>query len=253
VPKQDLSFSKPLLNAAGSLGFAPDLHAPVEWNSFGGFVTNPISMRPRVAAHDPALIEYPGGVLIHSGLPNPGFRTLHSQYSWSWKRSPLPIVVSLMADRPEEAREMVLALERQENMLAVELSFAPLLADDLILLTVEMCIGEVPIIVSLPPDQVLRLGAQVEARGAAAISVGAPRGAFVRNGKLVSGRLFGPSLLPLSLELVRSACKVGLTLIAAGGVISPLNIEAMLSAGALAVLLDIGLWHPSGKEKNPVR
>ena len=38
--KRDLYFSKPLMNAAGSLGFAPDTRTEVAWDSFGAFVVN---------------------------------------------------------------------------------------------------------------------------------------------------------------------------------------------------------------------
>jgi len=68
--KQDLIFQKPIMNAAGMLGFSPDLRAPVTWDDFGAFITNPLSLRPRKAANQPAAIEYPGGFLLHSGLPN---------------------------------------------------------------------------------------------------------------------------------------------------------------------------------------
>jgi len=252
VPKQDLVFRKPILNAAGTLGFTPELHAPVDWDSLGAFTTNPISLRPRVPAETPRLIKYPGGLLIHSGVSNPGLRMLLRQCAQSWIHSSVPIVAHLMADRPEETREMVLALEGIENLLAIELSFAPLLADDLILLTVDLSIGEVPIIVSLPADQLLRLGPVVEARGSAAISICPPRGTLLSKGKPVSGRLFGPGLFPLSLERVRSACKLGLTMIGSGGVTTMADADAMLATGALAVELDICLWLPTGKAKSPV-
>lgn len=252
MPKQDLVFKKPFLNAAGSLGFSPDLRAPLDWDSFGAFITNPISMRRRLPTATPALIEYAGGLLIHSGLPNPGFRTVVNQFSRSWAQSPLPIIVNLMADRPEETRAMVIALEAAENTLAVELSFAPLLADDIILLAVEMSVGELPMIVSLPADQVLRLGPLVEARGAAAISLCPPRGSIPHLGQSVSGRLFGPSLFPMSVELVRSACRLGLTIIGSGGVTSQQDADAMLAVGAIAIQVDIGLWLPSPIAESPV-
>ncbi len=252
MPKQDLVFRKPFLNAAGSLGFAPDLHSALDWDSFGAFVTNPISLRRRRPTQVPALIEYPGGILIHSGLPNPGFRRLQSTCARSWMLSPLPIIVNIMADRPEEARAIVIALEGQDNILAFELGFAPMLADDIILLAVEMTAGEVPIIVSLPAEQLLRLGPKAEARGATAISIGPPRGTLLHRDGLVSGRLYGPGLFPQSLDLVRSACRLGLTMIASGGVTSSSEADAMLALGAAAVQFDIGLWLPSAKTKSPV-
>ena len=73
--KRDVYFSKPLMNAAGSLGFAPDLRSGIAFDSFGAFVTNPFSLRSRLPAGQPEVIEYPGGFLLHTGLPNPGFNS----------------------------------------------------------------------------------------------------------------------------------------------------------------------------------
>ena len=151
--KRDLYFSKPLMNAAGTLGFAPDLRVLKELgglNEFGAFVTNPLSLRPRAGASQPALIEYPGGFLLHTGLPNPGFESVVKKYAHRWSDSSLPIIVHLMADRPEETKQMVQALEGLENAMAAELGFAPLLTDDIILVTLEMCLGELPLIFSFP-------------------------------------------------------------------------------------------------------
>ena len=251
--KRDLYFSKPLMNAAGSLGFAPDLRGlgdPGGLKDFGAFVTNPFSLRPRLPAAKPEMIEYPGGFLLHTGLPNPGFNAGLKKYSAKWSRSDLPVIVHLMADRPEETQKMVRALESQENVMAVELGFAPLLADDIILLTLEMCLGELPLIVSLPVEQVLSLGPRLIQEGAQAISIGTPRGALPGRGKgegsenkdVVTGRLYGPSLFPRSLERVYSAARLGLPIIGAGGVWTQENVAAMLSAGTLAVQVDATLW-----------
>jgi dihydroorotate dehydrogenase len=259
--KRDLYFSKPLMNAAGALGFAPDnqTREVLETSrvSLGAFVTNPLSLRPRQPAAQPEVIEYPGGFLLHTGLPNPGFRAGVKRYAARWDKSDLPVIVHLMADRPEETQRMVRSLETQENVMAAELGFAPLLADDILLLTLEMCLGELPLIFSLPVEQVLSLGPRLIQGGAQAISISAPRGALpptplraersgseveAREGRLVTGRLYGPSLFPRALETVYSAAKAGLPVIGAGGVWSKENAEAMLSAGALAVQLDAVLW-----------
>ncbi len=248
--KQDLTFSTPYMNAAGTLGFAPDYRAPVPWDSFGAFVTNPLSLRPRRPTAEPALIEYPGGFLLHTGLPNPGLPAAIKKYARRWADSRLPIIVHLMADRPEESMRMVQSLEGLENIAAVELGFAPLLADDIILLTIEMSLGELPLIVSLPAEQVLSLGPRVIQEGAAAISLAAPRGMLTLTpnpspggrGETVTGRLNGPALFPQALLTVRDAVGANLPVIGAGGVGTKENADAMLSVGALAVQVDASLW-----------
>ena len=255
--KQDLTFSTPYMNAAGTLGFAPDTRAPVPWESFGAFVTNPLSLRTRKPTANPALIEYPGGFLLHTGLPNPGLPAAIKKYARRWADSRLPIIVNLMADRPDETMRMVQSLEGRENVAAVELGFAPQLADDILLLTVEMCQGELPLIVNLPVEQVLSLGPRAVQEGAAAISLAAPRGMLPNasfsplpfggdgpgvRGNIVTGRLNGPALFPQALLTVRNAVQANLAVIGGGGVGSKQNADAMLSVGALAVQVDASLW-----------
>jgi dihydroorotate dehydrogenase (NAD+) catalytic subunit len=163
-----------------------------------------------------------------------------------------------MADRPDESMRMAQSLEGRENIAAVELGFAPLLADDIILLTVEMCLGELPLIVNLPVEQVLSLGPRAIQAGAATLSLAAPRGMLALilrqaqdgapgpspegGGETVTGRLSGPGLFPQALLAVRDAVRANIPIIGAGGVGSKESADAMLSAGALAVQVDASLW-----------
>ena len=249
--KRDLYFSKPLMNAAGTLGFAPDPRNGLPLDAFGAFVTNPISFRPRLPTAKPALIEFPGGFLLHTGLPNPGLSSVIKNHAARWKRNELPIIVNLMADRPEETKHMVQMLEGIENVMAVELGFAPLLADDIILLTLEMCIGELPLIFSLPIEQVLSLGPRLIQEGAVAVGISSPRGALIRDGQLITGRIHGPALFPRSFETVHSASKLGIPVIGSGGVWGGKEVEDMLGAGALAVQIGTSLWVPRSADFSP--
>lgn len=243
--KRDLYFSKPLINSAGSLGFAPDSRNAISLDSFGAFVTNPISLRPRMPTAEPKMIEFSGGVLLHTGLPNPGFNQVIKKYSTKWNRAELPIIVNLMADRPEETHQMVRLLENIENVMAVQLGFAPLLSDDIILLNLEMCLGELPLVFALPHEQILSLGPKLIQEGASTISISSPRGAMYDEDKnIITGRMYGKSLFPRSLDIVRSAGMIGLPIIGACGVWTDADVESMLGAGAMAVETDIRLWVP---------
>jgi dihydroorotate dehydrogenase len=143
-------------------------------------------------------------------------------------------------------------LETQENVMAVELGFAPLLANDILMLTLEMCLGEIPLIFSLPVEQLLSLGPRLIQDGAQAISVAASRGALVNENKQVmTGRLLGPALFAQTLDTVQSAAKLGIPIIGAGGVWSKENADTMLSVGALAVQVDAALWNPASSFSAP--
>ena len=48
----DLPLTGPLMNAAGTLGFAPDPRQPHS-DFLDAFVTNPVSLRPRTPANGP--------------------------------------------------------------------------------------------------------------------------------------------------------------------------------------------------------
>ncbi len=243
--KRDLYFRKPIMNVAGLLGFAPDPRAEINLDSFGAFVTNPISLRPRLPAANPALIDFPGGFLLHTGLPNSGLAVVIQKHGVRWSRADVPIIVHLMADRPEETMRMVRMLEGVENVMAVELGFAPLLADDIVLLNLEMCVGEIPLIFSLPAEQVFSLGSRLIEKGATAVSISNPRGTLMNDkNELTTGRLYGQSLFPRSLDIVRSAAVNGIPIIGSGGVWTEQDAVDMLSAGALAVEVDAGLWLP---------
>lgn len=248
--KRDLYFSEPLLNTAGSLGFDPlaalralKTRQVFDGLALGAFVTNPISLRPRSPAAHPVLLEYAGGFLLHSGLPNPGLSAVLKKHAGHWAKAPLPVIVHLMADRPDETARMVRMLENVDNVMAVELGFAPGLSDDILRYAVEMAIGETPVIVSLPWEQALRLAPDLLRLGAQAISCAPPRGMVCDdNGRLHKGRLFGPALWPQSMLLAQEAVRAGIPFIGGCGVYSKENASAMLESGALAVQVDAVLW-----------
>ena len=252
--KNDLTFRAPFMNAAGMLGFAPDPHAEVNstlgegWYNPGAFVTNPISLRSRRPSAEPGMIQYPGGLLLHTGLPNPGLSGAIKKYARRWASTQLPVIIHLMADRPDETARMVRSLEGLENIAAIELGFAPLLAADIILMAVEMSLGELPLIVNLPFEQFLSLGPRIIQLGAAALSFAAPRGALPAEAgsqtesALTTGRLYGPSLFPQSLSLLCSATRLGLPVIGGVGIYNREQAGAMLACGALAVQIDTVLW-----------
>lgn len=241
-PSPEVEFEKPLLNTAGSLGFIPDSRASIHFERFGAFVTNPISTRARKPANPPRLLDFPGGILLHTGHPNPGVSGAIKAFASSWARSPVPVIIHLLTGKPEDVRKAILRFEELENVLAVELGFEVDSSPVLVGNTVKLAIGELPVIAQIPLSRLDLVESAIES-GASAISLGPPRGTLpIPTGKYVSGRLYGPSIFPLALEAVRQLKQMKIKVIGAGGVEREAQVEDMLAVGAFAVQMDIGLW-----------
>jgi dihydroorotate dehydrogenase len=230
------------MNAAGTLGFAPDVRSDIAPESFGAFVTNPISVRPRRAAKGPRLFKFPGGVLLHTGHPNPGLSSAIKNYAAAWARSPLPIIVHLLSAKVEDLHKALPLIEELENVLAIELGIDAEITEAEIKELAVTASGELPLIIQLGLHRAAELAEAALEGGAAAISLGPPRGTLPAAGKLVSGRLYGPAQFPAALAAVVELAKNGVPVIAAGGVETQAQGEAMLAAGAMAVQIDIALW-----------
>ena len=246
--RHPLLIDPPLMNAAGSLGFAPDLRTPLPWAEFGAFVTNPISVQPRRPASTMRWKEFPGGVLLHSGHPNPGFRQVINQFAQRWAQSPLPVIVHLLAARPEEIQGCVLQLEVVENVSAVEIGFPHSMGGLEAAEIVAAALGEIPAIARLPMDRCIELASIVEEAGAAAVSLGPPRGSLPANDSFMHGRMYGPAVFPLGIQMTAELYAMGIPVIGAGGVYERQQVEEMQRAGAMAVQVDLALWRGDWKE-----
>jgi len=231
------------LNAAGMLGFAPPPAWPLEHPPVA-FVTAPISYKARSPAHDRRCISYPGGMILHTGWPNPGFRKVVRLYAQRWARSNVPVWVHLLAERSYEVDKMVRWLEEAEGVAAVEISLPPAARDNERQELIEAALGELPLVLCVPLDQVnTEWAARAVKSGVSVISLSAPRGVLpASNGSTVHGRCYGPGLLPLSLQALTCLREKDLPLIAGCGVYDWTAYEMMLKAGAAAVKLDTVLW-----------
>ncbi len=260
--RQELVLDSPWMNAAGMLGFTPPAGSPpmasspppmagftppTRWllpEPPGAFVTNPISLGPRTPAGELGQWNFPGGVLLHSGLPNPGLSRVLRRYSERWKQSSLPIWVHLFGSNPDEIHQMVIRLEGREGVEAIELGLPPGISGEAALAFIEAAYGELPLVVNLPLTAAGETWLEaLPSLGVSAICLSAPRGALPGPaGGLAHGRLYGPALFPLMLAAVQSARRLDLPLIAGAGIYRRNDMQALHDAGAWAVQLDTVLW-----------
>lgn len=269
--KRGLILANPVMNASGLLGFADEYRGLVDFTRLGAFVTNAVTARPRTPAHPPNAIPLPNGVLIHTGLPNPGVRAAIRRYDREWQRLGPPVIVHLAATTPGDVQRSVEHLERAEGVSGIELG----LRDDVSIEEMEhslrAALGGPPVVVRLPLLRAAELCAAAARAGADALTVGAPVrtsppgplreaplwGSIANgNGEGESqdeegrqkwkGRFYGPESFPIALEAVRAV--VGamqaspLPIVGAGGIFSVEDARAMLAAGAVAVQVDAAVW-----------
>lgn len=241
--KSSLSLSLPLMNAAGTLGFSPDSRLPIELGQLGAFLTNPVSLLPRTPAHGVRCLPFPGGFLLHTGYPNPGLEAVLRRCAAHWNRSSVPVIAHLLGQGIDDLASMALRLETVAGVAGVEVGFPKDAGRELVQAFIRAACGELLVIARLPVDQAAALAPAALAAGAAAVSLGAPRGTLpLPGGGFVHGRLYGPALFPQGLAVVRTLAQSGIPVIGSGGVYSQAHVQAMLAAGALAVQLDTALW-----------
>jgi dihydroorotate dehydrogenase (NAD+) catalytic subunit len=247
MEKRDLALDPPLMNASGSLGFFPDTHSPMDWSKLGAFITNPISLTPRTPAHGRRYIAYPGGFLLHTGYPNPGISLVMRRYARHWSRSPVPVIVHLLARGAEEVAKMARRLETVEGVSGLEVGVVSDASVEMVVALTQAACGELPVILQLPMERSVELASGAIQAGAVAVSLAPPRGIFpVQGGEFVQGRLYGLAILPIALRTVQELTQLGIPTIGAGGIYNQEQKNAMLAAGALAVQLDGVLWRGAG-------
>jgi len=240
----DLDLESPWMNAAGAAGFTP----PERWDwpfPQGAWVTDPISLRPRSPAENRAALSFPGGALIHSGLPNPGLKAVLRRHAEAWARSTLPAWPHIFGREPGEIRGMVLRLEEVEGVAAIELGIDDECPSEDALAQVDAALGELPLVVGVP---LTRAGEpwleRLSKMGASALVLSARRGTLPDSeGRLVSGRLYGAALFPQVLAAVQTLSqRIRMPIIAGAGVYRPQDGEALLKAGAWGIQIDTVLW-----------
>ncbi len=243
--KQGLVLAGRVMNAAGTLGFATEYRGLVDFAQLGAFVTNPVTLNPRTPAHAPNAVELPNGLLIHTGLPNPGVRRALRRHDADWRRLGAPVIVHLAATTPAEVALALEYFERAQGVSGLELG----LRDDLSAAEtgrlVRAALGGPPLLVRLPVARAAALAPAAAQAGANAFTVAAPpRVTVTHHEHTVTGRHYGPDTFAPALAALCEvvALDLGLPLIGAGGIYSVENARAMLEAGAVAVQVDAALW-----------
>lgn len=247
MPKQDLNFRNPIANCAGMLGFAPIPGKTPDYDQLGAFFTNPVSLLQRHPADQRCATLFPGGVLLHSGFPNPGLVQVFKKYHHQWQTAPMPVILHLMVDDRPCIESMLKILQDADGIAGLEISFRPGLDHQSIVECLTLAASERPVIAQLDLQTMALVLPFMQNCELNAVSVPARRGRLPsQSGEgdkaWVKGRLFGPALFPQALVDLEAALQYQIPVIMSGGITSRETAEQMIKAGAFAVQVDTVLW-----------
>jgi dihydroorotate dehydrogenase len=227
------------MNQAGTLGYSPGLSN----NPTGSvFVTNPISSHPRVPSAERTMLPFPGGFLLHTGLPNPGWKSIRRRFASHWVKSTSPVWVHLISQDLDELEGMVRDCEEIEGIAAIELGLPPDCPHDWMLQLIQSARGELPLVLHISLGEDMSLLRKLP-ENVAAVTLGSPRGALpAGSGKIIHGRLHGPGLFPQILEGLQKLRGLQVPLIL-GGICNAEDGKTALKCGAAAVQIDYFCWN----------
>ncbi|MHC1740325.1 MAG: hypothetical protein AB9897_04360 [Anaerolineaceae bacterium] len=238
----ELGIVSPWLNAPGFLGFHPPAHLEFP-EKMGAFLPAPLSLNAQSPVPDRAVLPYPGGVLLHSGLPNPGLAAAIRQYRGRWSKLAVPLWMSLLPHDAADAEELAEQVDELDSAVTFQVCLprdSSIKAKAAILAAVQ---GEKPFFVELPLDVVCREMIEIIQKSAAVgIVVTAPRGTLPLGDTWVNGRLYGAALYPQIVQSLTSLVETNLAIVAGCGVKSVEMGKSLLRLGAAALQVDLALW-----------
>jgi len=107
----------PTMLASGVLGISFDLFPRILSSGCGAIVTKSIGLEPRSGYKNPTMTGVDGGYLNAIGLANPGveiFREELREFDEAHSNRPMPLVVSIFADSPENFAKIAETLDEQD-------------------------------------------------------------------------------------------------------------------------------------------
>ncbi len=236
--ERDLVLAKPVMPAAGFMGYGRGYPGVLDPQCLGALVTRTTTLGPRTASS--SVVRTRCGFILPHPPSNPGLSNVLRQYGPGWAHWAAPVILSVYVDGPEEMAAVGRRLEGEATLAGVELTVpyragAKWLTDVAAGFTGEC---DLPLLVKLP------LGLDPELLGAAVAAADALVLATPHCGRLTAdgplGPLYGPGIVPYTLAAVAQAAQSApdVPIIAAGGIYTEEDAAACALAGAAAVQLD---------------
>jgi len=245
---RDFLLSRPVMPAAGFLGYGRGYPGILDPQALGALVTRTTTLSPWTSPT--RLARGWGSFSLPLPPSNPGLSAVLRQFGPGWLHWPVPVILSVFVEGPEEMAAIGRRLEAESCVAGVELAVPPEAGAKWLAEVANAQAGEcdLPLLARLPlPLRQELVEAAVEQEVAALVVATPHRGRLI--GAPATTPVYGPATLPYTLDAVAQVAEFAgdVPIIALGGVYREEDAAACSSAGAAAVQLDgLLLLDPAG-------
>ena len=269
-----LRLQNPILVASGTVGYAKEMTAFVDFKQLGGIVPKTVTPQPRPGNAPPRTVETASGMLNSIGLDNDGFDQFVAEKLPYLSGLGTAIIVNIAGKTNDDFRRMASVLNQCAGVAAIELNIScpnvsggvdfgtsPELAAEVVAAVRSVC--DIPVIAKLTPNvtSVVPIAQAVADAGADAVSlINTFQGMAVDWKKRrpvlgnVLGGLSGPAIKPLALRIVWQVSRaVNIPIIGIGGIQSIDDVMEFFLVGATAVQIGTANFYNPGLANQLIR
>jgi dihydroorotate dehydrogenase (NAD+) catalytic subunit len=263
-----LRLGSPLIAAAGTAGYGPELASVDQLRGLGAIVTKSITLEPREGNPAMRVTDLPVGMLNAVGLANVGLDAFVTRVAMEVRDLPIPAIGSIAGETIDEYEQVAAAMQAMAFVKAVEVNVScPNTADGRafaespeklhdLLVDIRGVLKRTSMIVKLPldfghPSKAAEVAVEAGADGLTLINTVPGMSIDVKTRRSRLGRwtggTSGPAIHPLAVRMVADvyrdvAAPAGVPIIGLGGVMRWQDAAEFILAGATAVGLGTALF-----------
>jgi len=263
-----LRLGSPLIAAAGTAGYGPELASVDQLRGLGAIVTKSITLEPREGNPAMRVTDLPVGMLNAVGLANVGLDAFVTRVAMEVRDLPIPAIGSVAGETIDEYEQVAAAMQAMAFVKAVEVNVScpnttdgrafaesPEKLHDL-LVDIRGVLKRTSMIVKLPldfghPSKAAEVAVEAGADGLTLINTVPGMSIDIKTRRSRLGRwtggTSGPAIHPLAVRMVADvyrdvAAPAGVPIIGLGGVMRWQDAAEFILAGATAVGLGTALF-----------
>lgn len=256
--KMGLPIPNPVMLAAGVVAYGECVPKGMDTASLGAVVVGPITRYSSGGALDARMAETVGGAVLNTGGQNRGVSAVVRKMARYWPRLGCPVIAHIADTLPGPASGTARRLADVDGLMGLEVAIPRTADEDAAWELVQAVTrrADLPVLAHLPVERAVWLAEAVVDAGAAALVVGRPAlgrlavGPSLSSGDAawVEGDLHGPlAFAPMLAALAGvDRLKLGVPLVAAGGIHTLEQARQSLASGAVALQIDSAAWIEPG-------